>query len=368
MSISEAPPDLAAGEIEENVELARHTTFGVGGPARYWLRCADDESLRRALRWARERRLPVFVLGGGSNLLVSERGFPGLVLCPGGREIEAREERGEVLVSAAAGVPWDDLVRAAIAAGGAGIEALSGIPGNAGAAPIQNIGAYGQEVAERLERVEVLDRETLKTRSLSVAECGFAYRDSHFKTRWAGRYVVTRVHFRLPQQERAAAAYAELRRHLGLESGQLAELAALRQAVLELRRSKSMLAEATDENGRSAGSFFLNPVVAPELADEVARRYAGHGGGRELPRWPAPGGIKLSAAWLIEEAGFPRGYGAGKAGLSSRHSLAIVNRGGATASDIVALAREIRAGVAAAFGIVLHPEPILLGFHPSESI
>lgn len=368
MSISEAGRELAAEiEVEEQVALAGLTTFGVGGPARYLIRCAGDPSLRAALRWARRGRLPFFVLGGGSNLLVSGRGYAGVAIVPTARDLEVRTEGGEVLLEAAAGVPWDEVVRAAIGAGGAGLEALSGIPGHAGAAPIQNIGAYGQEVAERLESVDALDRETLEIRTLAAGECGFAYRTSHFKTLWAGRFVVTRLRFRLPRQETAVAAYAELRRHLGLETGQQAGLAALRQAVLELRRSKSMLADPADPNGRSAGSFFLNPVVPPAVADEAARRYGHRGGTREMPRWPAAEGVKLSAAWLIEEAGFPRGYGEGRVGLSSRHSLAIVNRGGASGEEILAFAREIGAGVAAAFGILLKPEPILLGFYPWET-
>lgn len=373
MSISEARQELAAGrftggELEEQVELARRTTFGVGGPARFLVRCADDDRLARALAFARTRGLPVFVLGGGSNLLVADRGFPGLVIQPTAQQLEVRPQGDEVRLTAAAGVPWDAVVRAAIDAGGAGLEALSGIPGHAGAAPIQNIGAYGHELAERLEGVEALDREKLEKRSFAAEECGFAYRTSHFKTLWAGRYLITRLHFRLPRQKEAAAAYAELRRHLGLEPGERAPLETLRRAVLELRRSKSMLADPGDENGRSAGSFFLNPVVPAEQADELARRCRERGVARDLPRWPAPAGVKLSAAWLIEEAGFGRGHGAGPVGLSSRHCLAIVNRGGATAAQILDFARDIRAGVVSAFGITLKPEPILLGFDPSETL
>lgn len=369
MSTSEpstGEPPLAAPLLRHQVPFAELTTFGVGGPARHLARCEDTPGLRRALRWAREEGLPVFVLGGGSNLLVAENGFPGLALMPAGQELKIRGDGDEVLVEAEAGVPWDRAVAAAVEAGGAGLEALSGIPGHAGAAPIQNIGAYGQELAQSLEKIALLDRETLDEREVTAAECGFAYRTSRFKEDWAGRFVITRLHFRLARQERAAVAYPELRRHLGLEPDEPARLADLRRAVLELRRGKSMLADPADPNGRSAGSFFLNPVVAPEAAAAVERRYRERGGGRDMPRWPAGDGIKLSAAWLIEEAGFPKGYGTGRAGLSARHTLALVNRGGATAAEVLALAREVREGVRVAFGVLLRPEPILLGFAAEE--
>jgi UDP-N-acetylmuramate dehydrogenase len=358
--------------IEPGVELAGLTTFGVGGPASFFVRCPDNESLRRALAWAREESQPVFVLGGGSNLLVAERGFSGLVVQPAAAAIDLSEDGNEIRLAADAGASWDVVVRAAVEAGGAGLEALSGIPGNAGAAPIQNIGAYGQEVAERLEAVELLDRESLGTRVLPATDCGFGYRTSRFKTGWAGRFVVTRLHFRLPRQEEAPARYAELRRHLGLAEEERAPLRTLRQAVLELRRGKSMLFDPNDPDGRSAGSFFLNPVVSAAAAEEVARRYRERGGKREMPRWPgaapAKSAVKLSAAWLIEEAGFPRGYGEGKAGLSSRHTLAIVNRGGAFAADILAIACKIREGVGEAFGVKLEPEPIQVGFLTGEML
>lgn len=369
MSTSEAS-GTAPGEIESGVELAGLTTFGVGGPASFLVRCPGAESLRQALRWARQESLPVFVLGGGSNLLVAERGFPGLVIQPSAAGIEVSEDGDAVEIAADAGAGWDAVVEAAAEAGGAGLEALSGIPGNAGAAPIQNIGAYGQEVAERLEKVEVLDRESLERLMLPAADCGFGYRTSLFKTSWAGRFVVTRLYFRLPRQAEAPARYAELRRHLGLAEDERAPLLTLRRAVLELRRGKSMLFDPSDPDGRSAGSFFLNPVVAAEEAEAVARRYAERGGRREMPRWPgaapAQTTVKLSAAWLIEEAGFARGYGEGRAGLSTRHTLAIVNRGGAGASDILEIARKIREGVHAAFGVKLEPEPIQVGFLPGE--
>lgn len=354
-------------DLQKNIGLAGKTTFGVGGPASFFVRCEDLEAVRAALVWAKEQQLPTFVLGGGSNLLVADRGFAGLVLQLGAGGVTAREDGAEIVLEAAGGAAWDAVVQAALAAGGAGLEALSGIPGLAGAAPIQNIGAYGQEVASRLEEVAVLDRESLEEKILPAATCGFGYRTSFFKTRWAGRYLVTRLVFRLPRRDTAPAGYAELRRHLGLEEGQEARLEVLRAAVLELRRSKSMLAETNDENGRSAGSFFLNPVVAAATAATLRETYLTRGGQREMPAWPAgEGQTKLSAAWLIEEAGFQRGYARGRAGISSRHSLAIVNRGGASAAEILNLAREISDRVYTVFAVRLKPEPILLGFDPAE--
>lgn len=354
-------------DLQKNIGLAGKTTFGVGGPASFFVRCENLEAVRAALVWAKEQQLPTFVLGGGSNLLVADRGFAGLVLQLGEDGITAREDGAEIVLEAAGGAGWDAVVQAALAAGGAGLEALSGIPGLAGAAPIQNIGAYGQEVAGQLEEVSVLDRESLEEKILPAAACGFGYRTSFFKTRWAGRYLITRIGFRLPRRDTAPAGYAELRRHLGLLEGQEARLMDLRAAVLELRRSKSMLAETNDENGRSAGSFFLNPVVAATAADAVRETYLARGGQREMPAWPAgEGHTKLSAAWLIEEAGFPRGYTRGRAGISSRHSLAIVNRGGASAAEILNLAREISERVHAVFAVQLKPEPILLGFDRAE--
>lgn len=354
-------------ELQQNIELAGKTTFGVGGPASFFVRCEDLGAARVALAWAKNEKLPTFVLGGGSNLLVADAGFDGLVLQLGEEAIETRDEGADIVLEAAGGASWDAVVEAAITSGGAGLEALSGIPGFAGAAPIQNIGAYGQEVAGHLESVATLDRVSLEEVILPAAECGFGYRTSFFKNLWAGRYLITRITFRLPRRPTAPAGYAELRRHLGLAEGEEAPLATIRAAVLELRRSKSMLADPHDENGRSAGSFFLNPVVAAPVADAVRETYLARGGQREMPAWPAgPGQIKLSAAWLIEEAGFPRGYTRGRAGISSRHSLAIINRGGASAAEILSLAREIRKGVQAVFAVSLKPEPILLGFGPEE--
>jgi UDP-N-acetylmuramate dehydrogenase len=269
-------------------------------------------------------------------------------------------------VVAAASAPWDSIVEAATARGLAGLECLSGIPGSAGAAPIQNIGAYGQEVAEAIAAVWVIDRASGERRRIPGGECGFGYRTSHFKTRWAERVVVEAVELSLQAGAPGAVRYAELEaRFAGRPVGEPPPSpAAVRQEVLALRRAKSMLLDPADPNHRSAGSFFVNPTVAAgELAAvrEAARRVAPPG--RSLPEHPAADGrVKLAAAWLIEAAGFPRGFTRGRAGLSSRHALALVNRGGATARELIELAALIRTRVRAAFGVTLEPEPVLLGF------
>lgn len=314
------------------------------------------------MSWAEEAGIPVFPLGGGSNLLVADAGFDGLViqLSEGTVEIEPRGDRARV--RADAGFEWDALVAHSVAAGLAGLECLSGIPGKVGAAPMQNVGAYGQEVAETLVAVHVLELATGEVRRWSGEQCGFDYRTSHFKGAWRGRYVVTRVDFELSYRTAGTARYPELKRRLASSPATLAEV---RSAVLEIRRSKSMVIEPDDPDRRSAGSFFTNPIVEPGVAERVGRLASG-----EVPAFPAQGGrIKLSAARLIEEAGFQRGYGSGRAGLSSRHVLAVVNRGGASAAELIGLATEVRAGVRDAFGVTLQPEPVLLGFgHDADEL
>ena len=345
--------------VEEKVSLASLTTLEVGGPARYLARSGGARELCDLLLWARKRKLPVFVLGGGSNLLVADSGFEGLVIQLEGGAIRLESRGDRVLVKADAGVAWDLLVERVVAEGLGGIECLSGIPGRVGAAPIQNIGAYGQEVSETVEEVVGVDLTNGESQRWPGKRCGFGYRTSHFKGGWRGRFAVTRVDFLLPRRTHGAVRYPELRRRLGsVRDAPTPGLAEVRAAVLEVRRSKSMLIEAEDPNRRSAGSFFTNPLVEPELAEHVRRCATG-----EVPAYPAPdGGIKLSAARLIEEAGFSRGYRLGRAALSSRHVLALVNLGGASAAELIALAAKIRTGVRAAFGVTLQPEPVFLGF------
>lgn len=365
-------------QVVEGVPLAAHTTLAVGGPARYFATCADAAALAELQTWSRDSGVPMLVLGAGSNVLVSDRGFDGLVVAMSGGGITFERQGEEVLVQADAGVEWDELVRRTVEEGLGGLECLSGIPGRVGAAPMQNIGAYGQEVAETIATIEVLERRlehrlerrlehrlaghTALRQRLAGADCGFGYRTSHFKSRWCGRYLVTRVDFRLRPTQQGKVTYPDLRRRLGMTSGGASpDLAAVRSAVLAVRRSKSMVIDAQDPNRRSAGSFFTNPIVSSEVAADVRRRSR-----VEPPAFPAgEGRVKIPAAWLIEQAGFARGYELGRAGLSTRHTLALINRGGATARELLALAAEIRFRVRDVFGVTLVPEPVFVGFDQS---
>lgn len=348
--------------------MADHTTLEVGGPARWFVECDSHAAVRYALAWARQRTLPTFVLGGGSNLLVSDDGFDGLVLRPTMDDVTVQQSGEHVQLRVGAGMVWDALVERAVASGWAGLECLSGIPGNVGAAPIQNIGAYGQEVSETIVAVTAMDRASGEIQELPATSLQFGYRNSRFKGQWRDRYVILSVDFRLAIKNEGAVRYPGLRAQLGLGDGDPAPtLEAVRQGVLEVRRQKSMVLDPDDPNRRSAGSFFVNPVVGEAKADAVAAKARARGTERDLPRYPAPAvdgeaRVKLSAAWLIEEAGFQRGFGEGAAGLSSRHTLALVNRGGATARDLLDLARTIQDGVYNAFAVELTPEPLLLGF------
>lgn len=344
--------------LQENVPLAGLTTLEVGGPARYFARATQADELRELFGMARRLGVEPYPLGEGSNLLASDEGFAGMLLQSADASFELKPG---AIVRAGAGMRWDDLVARTVEEGLAGIECLSGIPGLAGAAPIQNVGAYGQEVAETLTHVEALDRSTGEIVRFSREECGFGYRMSHFKGRWRNRYFVTAVEFGLRPRGEATIRYGDLQRRFGMrEGGPPPPLAEVRQGVLEVRRSKSMVRDPQDPNSRSAGSFFVNPVVPEAQADRLAAEESG------LPLYPAsPGFRKLSAAWLIERSGFQKGYQRGRAGLSSNHVLALVNRGGATAADLLGLAAEVRRGVRARFGVVLEPEPNLLGFRES---
>jgi UDP-N-acetylmuramate dehydrogenase len=332
--------------------------MGVGGPARFFVEAADEAAVLAALEWARRRGLPFRVLGGGSNLVVADQGVEGLVVRIALRGISVRETEDGVELTAAAGEPWDDLVGQTVARGWAGFECLSGVPGLVGATPIQNVGAYGQEVGETLTAVRALDTETGRVVALDRSECRFTYRDSLFKSVEPGRWVVLAVGYRLRPGGAPTVRYAELERYLGARGITEPSLADVRTAVLAIRRSKSMVVEAGDENRRSCGSFFTNPIVAPV---EVGRVEA-LSGDPAMPRWPQPdGGVKLAAAWLIERAGFPRGFRDGPVGLSTRHSLAIVAHEGARAGHVLAFARRVQAGVEARFGVRLTPEPQFWG-------
>lgn len=366
---SSADPPLS-GVLSE-VQLAPMTTLELGGAARHLVAIETADGAREAVRWARDEGLELAVLGGGSNVVVADRGFDGLVLRTAGRGVEVhRQDRG-VLVTAAAGEPWDELVALTVSEDLAGIECLAGIPGAVGATPIQNVGAYGQEVASVIEGVRVLDLESLEERTLPAEACGFGYRTSCFRER-PGRFLVLAVSYRLAPEGTPTVVYDELRR--ALEAGAAAPpLAEVREAVLALRRAKSMVLDPDDPNRRSAGSFFVNPVVDAEALAELEHR--AHGAGvlgavERVPAHPAGGGLfKLPAGWLIERAGFARGLRRGPVGISTKHALALVHHGGGTAAELLALAREIRDGVQRRFGVALQPEPVFLGFgtsHPLE--
>ncbi|MGH7278888.1 MAG: UDP-N-acetylmuramate dehydrogenase [Candidatus Rokuibacteriota bacterium] len=339
----------------EHTPLAPRCTLGVGGPARYFVEARDEATVLAALEWARGRRVPFRVLGGGSNLVIADAGVDALVVQVALRGVTAREDGSAVEVTAAAGEPWDAFVHTTVERGWAGVECLSGIPGLVGATPIQNVGAYGQEVSETVTGVRVLDSRTGVVTTVPRAACGFAYRDSRFKSAEPGRYVVLGVTFRLRPGGPPALRYADVEKHLAARRIDSPALPQVRDAVLAIRRAKSMVLDAADENRRSCGSFFLNPILdAADVATVEARA-----GDPALPRWrQADGRVKLSAAWLIERAGFERGQSAGAVGLSTRHALAIVAHNGARASDVLAFARRIQGAVEARFGVRLTPEPV----------
>jgi UDP-N-acetylmuramate dehydrogenase len=340
----------------DGVTLAPLTTLGLGGPARHFIAATDEETLIEALRWAHARRLSVLVLGGGSNLVVGDAGFDGLALQVATRGLGFADGGGETAVTAAAGEPWDALVAAAVTRNLAGLECLSGIPGLVGATPIQNVGAYGQEVAETIRAVRVLERGSWRVHELSPTACGFGYRDSAFK-RDPERFVVLGVTFGLRPEGAPTLRYRELAD--ALRSRARPTLGETRQTVIALRGAKSMVLREDDPNRRSVGSFFTNPVVPAADAAAVADR---SGAGDAMPRWPGPDGrVKLSAGWLIERAGFGKGLRRGPVGISSAHALALVHHGGGTTVALLTLAREIRDGVRTRFGVTLVPEPTLVG-------
>jgi UDP-N-acetylmuramate dehydrogenase len=344
--------------IRDGVQLAPLTTFELGGPARHLTEATDDAAIAEALRWASARGLPVAILGGGSNLVVADAGFDGLVIriATRGRRFEPLDD-GTVALTAAAGEPWDDLVAETITRGLAGFECLSGIPGLVGATPIQNVGAYGQEVAQTIRSVRVLDRDTSNETELDAAHCGFGYRDSRFK-REPQRFVVLAVTFALRPGGAPALRYPELAAALAAKPNPT--LADVRATVLALRAKKSMVISPDDPNRRSAGSFFMNPIIPAAEADAVALRAGVEPSA--MPRFPAgEGRVKLSAGWLIERAGFPRGTRRGPVGISTAHALALVNLGGARTEQLLEFAAEIRRTVRERLGVDLVREPVLLG-------
>jgi UDP-N-acetylmuramate dehydrogenase len=370
------PPDSGAAPSVARVPLAGYTTLRLGGPARHFAEAPGDVELIAQVWAADERGEPLLVLGGGSNLVVADEGFPGTVVHVATRGIRHEPDGDHVLLTVAAGEDWDTVVAGTVADGLAGLECLSGIPGLAGATPIQNVGAYGQEVAQTVVAVRGYDRERGAVVDLTAAECGFGYRTSTFKRSlrsWAagpgatGRIVVLSVTFRLARSARSEPVrYAELARTLGVPEGGRAPLAEVRSAVLALRRGKGMVLDPADPDTRSAGSFFTNPVLDLAAFAELEQTAASAAGpGSRVPAFPAgPGQVKVPAAWLIEHAGFAKGYPAAAgdgARISTKHTLALVNPGAATTATLLALAREITDGVRKAFGVDLAPEPVLVG-------
>lgn len=381
-----AAPNLDAVKTTSTPALADLTTLRVGGPAAGYVETSTADELVEAVREADEAGTPVLVLGGGSNLLVADAGFEGLVVRDVRRGVRGQADSScaGAAVDVPAGQDWDEVVATAVAEGWMGVEALSGIPGSTGATPVQNVGAYGQEIAETLASVTVYDRSRRRVRTLAVSELGLGYRTSVLKRSrtdpaagdgrtWGptGRYVVLDVHLQLRLATLSAPVrYAELARTLGVEVGARVPAAAVREAVLGLRRRKGMVLDPADHDTWSAGSFFTNPILPAEEADAVLPA--------DAPRYPvtdharirqiggaAPvldGLVKTSAAWLIDQAGFGKGYGLpGPAALSTKHALALTNRGDARAEDLLTLARTVRDGVRQTFGITLEPEPVLVG-------
>jgi len=351
--------------LREHVSLAPYTTIGLGGPARYFADCANEDELREALTVARQRRLPVQVLGGGSNVIFPDAGFPGVVARVALGGLTVREAGDTADVVAGAGVTWDELVEETVRRGLSGVECLSGIPGLVGGTPIQNVGAYGQEVADTITGVTCLARDSLERLTLDAAGCGFGYRTSRFKREDRDRFVVLGVTFRLRRHTVPTLGYPELANAVR-EKADLARLSPLeavrlvRETVLALRRQKSMVLDAGDPNTRSVGSFFLNPVLSRQGFAELEQRWKAAGGSAPIPTFPAPTGVKVPAAWLVEQAGFRKGHRQDGVGISSRHALALVNLGGTTA-QLLALAEEIERAVLERFGIRLEREPVVVG-------
>ena len=351
-------------KIQENIPLAPLTTLKVGGPARYLIEAHTEVEVKDAIGYAADRRLPLFVLGGGSNLVISDRGWPGLVLKIALLGVESAGPDSGTEFSAGAGENWDQFVAMTVAKNRAGLECLSGIPGTVGGTPVQNVGAYGQEVSQTITAVRLVEISSGKVRDWSNSDCGFAYRTSILNTTQRDRYIVLKVTFRLVQNGRPTIEYADLRKFFAARPPDtVPTLQQVRDAVRSIRQSKAMLIVPGDEDCRSAGSFFKNPIVSRGEAERMAALAQQRVPGKMLPQYPAERGqVKLAAAWLVEQAGFNKGYGQGPVGISRKHTLALVNRGGARAQDIVTLQNEIRKKVFDVWGVQLQPEPVFVGF------
>jgi UDP-N-acetylmuramate dehydrogenase len=346
--------------IQENVPLAPLTTLKVGGPARYFVQAHTIAEVGEAVSLARSRNLAFVVLGEGSNLVISDAGWPGLVLKVSIPGVEERSQGDKSLFEVGAGEDWDKFVAHAVSRNRAGIECLSGIPGSVGGTPVQNVGAYGQEVAETIESVLALDLKDGQVHELCNEACSFQYRTSIFNTSERGRYIILRVTYALTLGGEPAILYADLKKYFAGWSTK-PSLADTREAVRQIRASKAMLITPGDEDCRSAGSFFKNPVLSDEQYKELSQRATAKG--LQIPSYPAlQAQRKISAAWLVEHSGFSKGYGNGRVGISRKHALAIVNRGDATAAEFVALKEQIQRRVEDTWGLRLETEPVFVGF------
>jgi len=342
--------------------LASLSTLGIGGRARWYWRATSSEDVGAAHAWAADRGMPLFVLGGGSNLIVADEGFNGLVLHIAMTGVETTRNGMDALVTAAAGESWDGLVARVVEEGLGGIECLSGIPGTVGGTPIQNVGAYGQEVSQAIDSITVFDRAEARRVALMPGECGFEYRTSRFKGSDAGRFIVCDVTFRL-RHAPPAITYPDVIEHLARAGIAAPTIEGVRDAVLAIRRRKGMVIDANDPDTRSVGSFFMNPVVPRSVYERVESDSPG------VPSYAMQNGdVKIPAAWLIERSGFSKGVTRGRVGVSSKHPLAIVNRGGATARELVLFAGAIKRAVGDRFGITLRPEPIFVGFDHDQGV
>lgn len=351
--------------ILENIILTPYTTIHLGGAAKYFCECSSVDEIREALQFAKEKMLSVYMLGGGSNTIFSDNGFAGLVLRINLRGISFVEDENDILVTAKAGEDWEKFVKMCVEKGYAGIECLSGIPGSVGATPIQNVGAYGQEVKDTIETVNILERSNLNEKIFRNAECGFAYRQSYFKMQDAGKFIVTEVTFRLKKNGRPTINYPEVKKVIEsqIPLSSLADgkesLTAVRNIVLSLRKKKSMVIDPNDPNTRSVGSFFLNPIIDNDQLSVISNQWKKSSDGSEIPTFQSENKIKIPAAWLIEKSGFKKGYTKNGVGISENHTLALVNRGGTT-NALLALAEEIQDGVEKKFHVRLHLEPVVV--------
>ena len=351
--------------IQENVPLAPFTTLGVGGPARFFVEALSTGEVHEAVAFAKAHYVPLFVLGGGSNLVVSDAGWPGLALKVSIQGINHRHGHATAYFDAGAGESWDDFVAIVVQHHCAGVECLSGIPGSVGGTPVQNVGAYGQEVAETITAVAALDLQTGQEEEFDKEDCGFGYRTSMFNTSGRGRYIILRVTFALVHDGDPRIAYGDVKKYFaGMETKPTVQ--EVRDAVLEIRASKAMLIRPGDEDSKSAGSFFKNPVLA--AADFEALQQKAATRGLEIPSYPALASQnKVSAAWLVEHSGFSKGHSKGHVGISRKHALAIVNRGGATAAEIMRFKDEIQGSVEEQWGVRLQMEPVMVGFESVAS-